>query len=38
VARMIVFGDWLSDLARLQAAEIGVQFAHGGGRGRRVVL
>ncbi len=30
VARVIVFGDYLSDRDRLQAAEIGVEFAHGG--------
>jgi hypothetical protein len=29
VARVIVFGDHLSDRDRLQAAEIGVEFAHG---------
>ncbi len=33
VARVIVFGDYLSDRNRLQAAEIGVEFAHGGERG-----
>ncbi len=32
VARVIVFGDYLSDRDRLQAAEIGVEFAHRGDR------
>jgi hypothetical protein len=33
VARVVVFGDYLSDRERLQAAEIGVEFADGGEEG-----
>jgi hypothetical protein len=33
VARIVVFGDYLSDRDRLQAAEIGVEFAQGGEQG-----
>jgi hypothetical protein len=33
VARVVVFGDYLSDRDRLQAAEIGVEFAQGGEEG-----